>query len=84
MILTVLWLQIIQVYGMKRWKNVLSAAVVAGFVGFLYELTQMAIPGRNPSFHDILLNLLGSIFGIILYHRLERARPSLMRRLVCE
>ena len=83
-ILTVLWLQIIQVYGLGRLKNILSAVLVAGFVGVLYELIQLAIPGRNPSLHDILFNQLGSIVGIILYHRLERARPSLIRRLVCQ
>ena len=83
-ILTVLWLQIIQVYGLERWKNILSALVVAGFVGVLYEVIQLAIPGRNPSLHDIWFNQLGSIVGILLYHRLERARPSLIRRLVCQ
>jgi len=84
MILTVLWLQIIQVYGLKKWKSALSAVLVAGFVGVLYEVTQMAIPGRNPSVQDIGFNQLGTLVGIILYYRLERARPSLIRRLVCQ
>ena len=84
MILTVLWLQITQVYGLERWKNILSAVLVTSFVGILYELTQMTIPGRNPSLHDVLFNSLGSMLGIILYCKLEHASPSTLKRLVCQ
>jgi VanZ family protein len=84
MILTIIWLQIIQVYDMHLWKQILSALVFVSFVGFLYEFVQILTPGRYPSLTDLGFNYFGSITGMILYYKLDNAKPGLLRKLVCE
>jgi VanZ family protein len=84
MILVILWLQIIQVYDLPVWKQVLSALVFVSFVGVLYEFIQIMTPGRYPSLSDLGFNYIGSFIGIALYYKLEHCKPGLLRKLVCE
>jgi len=84
MVLAIIWLQIVRPYSLSAWKKISSALLFSIFISIVYELIQMAIPGRSASSIDIGYNLLGVLVGIFAYYKLERAKPSLMRRLVCQ
>ena len=45
---------------------------------------QVFNPGRSPSFEDIIINAAASLMGIVLYLALERSKPGLLRKIVCE
>ena len=83
-LIAVLWLQIMQVYRLPRWRKALAAFCFSLFVGILYEGVQVFNPGRSPSFEDIVINTAASLVGITLYLALERSRPGLLRKIVCE
>ena len=76
-LLSILWLQVVRNHmnGQKQILCVLSLTI--GF-GILTELIQITIPGRYPGIMDIGLNTIGSILGIILYYKLEKAGDSLI------
>ncbi len=84
MVLAIIWLQIVRAYSLSAWKKISSALLFSIFISTVYELIQMAIPGRSASSMDIGYNLLGVLAGIFVCYKLERAKPSLMRRLVCQ
>ena len=84
MVLAIIWLQIVRPYSLSAWKKISSALLFSIFISTVYELIQMAIPGRSASSIDIGCNLLGVLTGIFVYYKLEHANPSLMRRLVCQ
>ena len=84
MVLAILWLQVFQPYEMSVSKKLVLAIVLSSSIGILTECIQMAVPGRYPSALDATFNILGSIVGVALYHKLDRSRDSIVRRLVCE
>jgi glycopeptide antibiotics resistance protein len=58
----------------SRRIQILSAFILANYVGILNECLQSLIPGRSASFVDITLNVTGSIVGMIVYFRFEGLR----------
>ena len=58
--------------GWKRRMGIVLA--VAALVGVSMEGMQILVPGRYPSWGDMMLNLLGSILGLLLLWRAEKCR----------
>jgi hypothetical protein len=83
-LIAVLWLQIMQVYRLPTWQKALSAFCFSFFVGIMYEGVQILNPGRSPSLEDIGINTAASLIGIVLYLALERSKPNLLKKIVCE
>lgn len=83
MVLAILWLQVFQPYEISASKKLAFAMVLSSFIGIMTECIQMAVPGRFPSSLDVTFNILGSFVGVALYHKLDRSRDSIVRRLVC-
>ena len=83
-LIAVLWLQIMQVYRLPTWQKALSAFCFSFLVGVIYEAVQILNPGRRTSLVDICINTAASLIGIALYLALERSKPNLLRKIVCE
>jgi glycopeptide antibiotics resistance protein len=84
MVLAILWLQVFQPYEMSVSKKLVLAMVLSSFIGIVTELIQTTVPGRYPSSLDVTFNILGSIFGVVLYCKLERGGDSFLRKMVCQ
>jgi VanZ family protein len=83
-VLAVFLLQILQNYQIDGRKRNWLIFLYAGLIGVLSEIIQIVVPGRYPGLLDIGLNLIGTLVGILLFYYLERTKPGLMRRIVCE
>ena len=77
-ILSILWLQVLRTSQLDRRKKILLVLFVSIGFGLLNEFIQFAVPGRYPGIMDIAMNTIGSILGIILYYKLEKAGDSLI------
>ena len=84
MLLSILWLQVLQNYKPLLRSRIILALILSCFIGVFNEYIQIFIPGRYPSIIDMGFNTLGAMLGIALYAKLERSGESLIRRLVCE
>ena len=84
MLLAILWLQVLQPHEMSGRSKIVLVFLLSSLIGILTEVIQTKVPGRYPSALDATSNILGSIFGIALYYKLERSGDSIVRRLVCE
>ncbi|MBW1793374.1 MAG: VanZ family protein [Deltaproteobacteria bacterium] len=77
-ILSILCLGLLKSCKIRRSTRIWLVVVsVVGF-GILNEFIQMVIPGRYAGVMDMGLNTVGSILGIILYYKLEKAGDSLI------
>ena len=83
-VLAILLLQIFQNYQIDGRRRNWLVLLCAGLIGVFSEIVQIVIPGRYPGLLDIGLNLIGTLAGILIFHYLERVKPGLMRRMVCE
>ena len=84
MLLSILWLQVLQNYKPLLRSRIILALILSCFIGVFNEYIQIFIPGRYPSIIDMGFNTLGAMLGIALYAKLERSGESLIRSLVCE
>lgn len=82
-ILSVLYLQVIKNYRPVNWKNISLILICSGGFGVLNEIIQVFIPGRYAGLTDIILNLTGSILGVLVYLLAENREPSIIRRIIC-
>jgi glycopeptide antibiotics resistance protein len=83
-ILAVLFLQILKNYQVEGWKRNLWILLCAVCFGVINEVIQIAVPGRYAGITDIVLNLIGAIVGILIYSLVEKSKPGLIRRFICE
>jgi hypothetical protein len=83
-VLAILLLQIFQNSHIADWKRNALVLLGAGLIGILSEIIQIAVPGRYGGMADIGLNFIGTIAGILIYNFIEKAKPGLIRRIVCE
>jgi VanZ family protein len=84
MIFAILCLQVLKNFQIHGWKRNVLVILGAGFIGLLSEVIQIAVPGRYGGLADIGLNFIGAISGILIYSWAEKAKPGLLRRIVCE
>jgi VanZ family protein len=82
--LAILFLQILQNYRFEGWKRNSWVLLSSVCFGIINEAIQVAIPGRYGGIIDIILNLIGAVVGILIYNFVEKCRPGLIRRIVCE
>ncbi len=83
MVLTILWLQLMNGASMGRTAKFLLVIGAAFAFGALNELIQIFIPGRYTGIVDLGLNLVGVIMGALVFVLAERLKPGAVRRLVC-
>jgi VanZ family protein len=83
-ILSILFLQIARNYDIGRWKAGFLTFAFCGIFGLLNEIIQTFIPGRFGGLIDIGLNCIGAIIGIIVYFSVEKSRPGMIYRIICE
>ena len=83
-VLTILFLQIMQNYQIEGWKGNVLVFLGAGCFGIINEVIQIVIPGRYAGLTDIALNLIGVLAGILIYNLVGKFKPGLIRRIVCE
>jgi VanZ family protein len=77
----------LQFYALFRWPSWLRITIPLGllvFVSLATELIQTVIPGRCGSFGDFKLNVIGIIYGSLLFSLIRKWKPDLIRRFVCE
>jgi glycopeptide antibiotics resistance protein len=84
MLLSILWLQVLQNYKPLLRSRIILALILSCFIGIFTEYIQIFVPGRYPSVIDMGFNTLGAMLGIAFYAKLERSSESLIKRLVCE
>jgi len=75
-VLSILWLRALQSYGRAAWESVFLTLLLSSFVGVLNEFIQIVVPGRYPSLVDTIINVLGSILGIVLYQVVRNEQQS--------
>ena len=83
-ILAVLFLQILRNYQFEGWKRNFWVLICTVCFGIINEVIQIAVPGRYAGITDIVLNLIGAFVGIIIYSLVEKPRPGLIRRIICD
>ena len=83
-ILSILFLQILQNYQIEGWKANIMVILGTGFFGVINEVIQVVVPGRYGGVTDIGLNLVGTLVGVLIYHLVGKIKPGLIRRIVCE
>jgi glycopeptide antibiotics resistance protein len=83
-VLAILLLQIFQNSHIADWRRNALVLLGAGLIGILSEMIQIVVPGRYGGMADIGLNFIGTIAGILIYSFIEKAKPGLIRRIVCE
>ena len=84
MLLSILWLQVLQGFDLIPWQRLAIALTVSGLIGIMNEFIQILVPGRYPSIMDATFNLLGTIIGIVVFYRIARANDGFIKRMVCE
>jgi glycopeptide antibiotics resistance protein len=84
MVLAILFLQVLKNYQIEGWRRNFLVLLGAGLIGVLSEIIQIAVPGRYGGLSDIGLNFIGTIAGILIYSHVEKAKPGLIKRIVCE
>ena len=84
MVLAILFLLVLKNYQFHGRKRSILVFLAAGLIGILGEIIQIPVPGRYGGLSDIGLNFIGTIAGILLYNHIEKARPGLIKRIVCE
>lgn len=52
--------------------------------GLLNEIIQSFVPNRFMGGMDIVLDIIGVIGGIVFYFLIEKIKPGLVRKVVCE
>ena len=83
-VLAIMLLQVLQSYRLKPISRlVLVMAACIGF-GLFNEAIQIFIPGRYAGLLDMGLNVLGGVLGVIVYFVVDKGKPGLLRRLICE
>jgi glycopeptide antibiotics resistance protein len=82
-VLSVFWLQIFPKLKFGKWKRYCLVLLVAGVFGIINEVIQTAVPGRYAGVTDILLNLVGSVGGMIFFGLVEKSKSGFIRRIVC-
>ena len=65
--LAVLWIGVLDFYGVSEGRRILICALITFLYGTLAELIQIWVPGRYPSITDVLLDAAGIILFIGLY-----------------
>jgi hypothetical protein len=65
--LTLILLIFLQRFEKLKRNQILFAFVLTNYVGILNEGLQILIPGRNASWGDVGLNLLGTALGLVFY-----------------
>ncbi len=83
-VLSILFLQTFKNYYPKISKRIFLIFVCCGGFGILNEILQSVVPGRYVGMGDIILNFIGVIIGIIIFIFVEKSRPGLFRRIICE
>ncbi len=66
-----LWVHALRTYGFSERWSILLAFVLASTYAALNEFYQGWVPGRFPLFTDFLLDVVGILFFIWLFHRLN-------------
>jgi len=83
-VLSIIYLQILKNFQLKRWQKNFWALLCSVSFGILNEVIQFAIPGRFAGVTDLGLNLVGAIIGVIIFNFAAKLKPGLIRRMVCE
>jgi VanZ family protein len=71
-ILAFIWLQVLTYYQLKTFDKLAIVLTVSLILGIVYEIIQIAIPGRYSSIIDIGLNFIGVFLGISVYFIKEK------------
>jgi VanZ family protein len=71
-ILAFIWLQVLTYYQLKTFNKLAIVLIVSLILGVVYEIIQIAIPGRYSSIIDIGLNFIGVFLGISVYFIKEK------------
>ena len=61
---------------LKRLPVYLIVAILGTAISFAIELTQAYLPTRDSSLTDVVMNVAGTMMGIITFQILYRSRPS--------
>lgn len=83
-ILTILLLQFYKNNRINGWKRITLALLSSMAVGLVGEMIQAFIPSRSPSIIDLIRNFAGSLAGIMLFHWVEKTKPGLIWRILCQ
>ena len=83
-LLSVLWLQIMNVYQIRNRRKFILVFIIGVGFGLLNELIQGMVPGRYPSIFDMGINVVGVVMGMWLFRWIENSESNPIRRFVCE
>jgi glycopeptide antibiotics resistance protein len=83
-VLSILYLQILINYQFEGWKRNSYVLLLSLCFGIINEAIQIVIPGRYGGITDIVLNLIGAFVGILIYSLVEKSRPGVIRRIICD
>ena len=53
----------------SRYRNYLFTIILGGTISLAIELMQVYLPTRSSSLTDLICNILGTILGVIIFHR---------------
>jgi VanZ family protein len=75
-LLSVLFLRAYQTLPLKNYPGLMvTLSILSSFLyGISDELHQYYVPGRNSDLMDVLADLLGSVFGVLLYQLIRAHR----------
>ena len=65
--LAVLWIKALERYNIRYSNIVFRTLTITILFGMFDEIHQYFVPGRFASFMDMLLNIMGSLFGVAAY-----------------
>ena len=65
--LSVLWIKALERYNIRYSKIVFWTLTITILFGMFDEVHQYFVPGRFASFMDMLLDIMGSLFGVAAY-----------------
>lgn len=83
-ILAVLLLEFLQYYQLIKIKLIMYVLFISFAFGLLNEIIQSFVPNRFMGGMDIVLDIIGVIGGIVFYFLIEKIKPGLVRKVVCE
>ena len=83
-VLSLFLLQIFHKSPTEPWKRNLLVFLIVCFFGLISEIIQIPVPGRYGRLTDILLNFAGAIAGIIVFGLIEKSKPGILQRIICE
>ncbi|MBN2160887.1 MAG: VanZ family protein [Spirochaetes bacterium] len=66
--------------GISSVKYTLLSILIGAGMSFAIELVQVFMPARTSSITDLLCNTIGTVIGVLIFHRIYKSYPNIIKK----